>query len=84
MNIDELKKVNEMFWAVKGQMFPTEYAPKEMRRIYDSYFKRMWGNNEFYLHLEGFEEAWNNRKCWQTEIEEDELEFVAVKGGHFD
>ena len=44
----------------------------------------MWGNNEFYLHLEGFEEAWNNRKCWQTEIEEDELEFVAVKGGHFD
>ncbi len=25
---------------------------------YDSYFKRLWYNEEAYIHEEGFEEAW--------------------------
>ena len=34
---------------------------EQVRRVFDSYFKRLWGNTEAYIHLEGFEEAWEKR-----------------------
>ncbi|MDA9374114.1 hypothetical protein N9R43_01895 [bacterium] len=64
MDLIELKKVNEMFFAVKGHLFPTTYTVNEMRSVYNSYFTRMWGNNEFYLHVEQFEDVWKNRTAW--------------------
>ena len=29
-----------------------------MQLVYDSYFKRMWGNHELVYHEDGFEEAY--------------------------
>jgi hypothetical protein len=86
MNLDELKKVNEMFFAVKGHLFPIEYTVDEMRSVYNSYFSRMWGNHEFHLHAEDFEEIWNNRNVWThsiveiTTYDEDDISKVAHLG----
>ena len=68
MTQEELKKVNEMFYAVKGHLFPIEYTVNEMRSVYESYFNRMWGNDEFYTHIENFEEVWDNRTTWLSQI----------------
>ena len=68
MDLKELKQVNQMFYAVKGHLFPESYSVEEMRSVYNSYFKRMWGNNEFYLHVEDFEAVWNNRSVWLKRV----------------
>ena len=68
MLISELKRVNEMFYGIKGHLFPESYTAKEMRSVYESYFKRAWGNDEFYVHIENFEEVWKNRTTWLTPI----------------
>jgi len=60
------KECNRMFWIVKGHLIPRAWHPEEIVEMYDSYFKRMWGNHETCYHEEGFEEAWAKRK------EEDE------------
>ena len=84
MDLKELKKVNEMFYAVKGHLFPTSYSANEMRSVYDSYFARMWGNHEFSTHLDNFEEVWDNRTTWLIDddkyVGHDDLDNVAVLG----
>ena len=71
MTQEELKKVNKMFYAVKGHLFPIEYTVNEMRSVYESYFNRMWGNDEFYTHIENFEEVWDNRTTWLSHLDYD-------------
>ena len=54
------KETAKLYWMVKGHipawlhMCPTE----ELYKIRDQYTRRLWGNNEAYLHEEGFDEAW--------------------------
>ena len=69
MTQEELKKVNKMFYAVKGHLFPIEYSENEMRVVYESYFNRMWGNNEFYIHVEDFDAVWDSRTTWLPDEE---------------
>ncbi len=61
MTLDEEKKYNHMMWCVKGRLVPEGWSTEDLVRMYDSYFKRMWGNHEFCYHEEGFEEAWKNK-----------------------
>ena len=45
--------------------------------LYNSYFKRVWYNEESWMAEEGFDEAWE-------EYQLKEIEKIACKGGHFD
>ena len=40
-----------------------------MVRMYDDYFKRVWGNHEFCYHEKGFEEAWKTKLSEQAQKE---------------
>lgn len=71
MDLEELKKINEVFYATKGHLFPTGYSLHEMRVVYGHYFKRLWGNHERLTNCrEDFEEVWANRTTWLHEIED--------------
>jgi|13_taG_2_1085334.scaffolds.fasta_scaffold00005_57 hypothetical protein len=52
------KEAYRMFWIVKGHLGADE---KTVFDCYDGYFRRMWGNHETVYHLDGFEEAWENK-----------------------
>ena len=60
MNDNIRKDAAKLFFMVKGHipewfhMCPTT----ELHRIREQYMQRLWGNEEAYLHEEGFEEAW--------------------------
>lgn len=56
-----LKDKNELFWSVKGHMIPDSWSPEAIDEMYDSYFKRMWNNNEYIYHTVGFEKAWKDK-----------------------
>lgn len=72
MTIEELKKINEVFYAVKGHLFPDGYSLHEMRVVYGHYFKRLWGNHERLVNSrEDFEKVWETRTTWLHDIEED-------------
>ena len=49
------KEVYRIFYIVKGHLNASESC---IFNCYDSYFKRVWYNEESYLHQDGFEEAW--------------------------
>tara|TARA_R100001509_G_C4747331_1_gene175169 strand:+ start:194 stop:388 length:195 start_codon:yes stop_codon:yes gene_type:complete len=56
----DLKFKAEMFYKTKGHL-----ASKEtIEGMFDSYFRRAWGNHEFSVdyRTEGFEEAWKKWK----------------------
>ena len=59
--MSKLKQAAQLYWMVKGHIPPFlhQSSDKELSDIIDSYFFRMWGNEESNLHKEGFEEAWN-------------------------
>ncbi len=84
MTLDELKKLNEVFFAVKGHLFPGSYSTNEMRSVYESYIRRLWGNHERMVNSnDDFEEVWNNRSTWLTpihEIDDDDISYVAHLG----
>lgn len=63
MSKEEFKFANELHWQVKGHLIPEEWADddKQVRAVLNGYFKRLWGNHEASIHLEGFEEAWSER-----------------------
>ena len=56
-----LKNANRLMWIVKGQLIPEGYSDEDIVDMYDSYFRRCWGNIENYVHEEGFEEAWEKQ-----------------------
>jgi isopenicillin N synthase-like dioxygenase len=57
----QIKEANRYYWIVKGQLIPDTWSVADVSRIYDSYFVRIWGNNENYVHEDGFKHAWNKR-----------------------
>ena len=65
------KEANRFYWIVKGHLIPESWSDEDVEGIYNSYMKRLWGNNERAVYAEeGFESAWNAR----------ELETVAILG----
>ena len=61
MSVD-IKEANKMFYMVKGHLIPDEWSDDDIVKMYDGYFKRMWGNNEFLHCEEGFDQAWKDRE----------------------
>ena len=61
MKLDELKWANQIFWQVKGHLIPDSWSDAEIRKVEESYFKRLWGNHEACYRTSGFEEAWDSR-----------------------
>ena len=66
------KEANRLHWIVKGHLIPRSESDSTVENIYDSYFKRLWGNNEMYVHEDGFQQAWYIRQ------EEDERDLARV------
>lgn len=62
MSDAELKFANELHYAVKGHLINPNYSDEEIRKIKDSYLKRLWGNHERLVYCnEDFEKAWEER-----------------------
>jgi|TARA_B110000908_G_scaffold172196_1_gene238272 hypothetical protein len=55
-NAAEIKEAYRLYWLVKGHINPDENTVLSSA---DSYFRRLWNNNEASIHEEGFEEAYN-------------------------
>lgn len=55
MSPEQRKEAFRIFWLVKGHFNTREEVILD---CYDSYFKRVWYNEEAYIHEEGFEEAY--------------------------
>jgi len=47
---------------IKGQLIDKSESDQIVEYLYDSYFKRLWGNNESYIHESGFNEAYAIRE----------------------
>jgi hypothetical protein len=61
MSPEDLKEANRLFWIVKGHLIPQVWSEREIQRVYESYFARIWGNHEAVYHEDGFEQAWQER-----------------------
>ena len=72
------KEANRLNWLVKGKLIDISESDATVEQLYDSYFKRLWGNNERMEYgAVGFEAAYNAR---EAEILSKELETVAKLG----
>lgn len=61
MNVP-LKEAHFMHWCVKGHLIPDQWSDADIVKMYDSYFKRIWGNNEVQVRSKkDFEIAWNEK-----------------------
>lgn len=63
MTYFELKEANRFYWMVKGQLIPESWSEKDIKKTYESYFARIWGNHEAPIHEIGFEAAWARRQA---------------------
>ena len=54
----------KLYWMVKGHIpdFLRKAPDYELEQIIDGYTKRLWNNEEAYLRMEGFYDAWDNFK----------------------
>ena len=75
------KEANRLNWIIKGKLIDRSWSDEAVEKTYKSYFDRLWGNNEQYLHEDGFQRAWKAR---EAEIYNEEIQKVAVLGGHYD
>ena len=57
------KEANRYYWIVKGMLIPESWSEADVMKIYDGYFKRIWGNHEAGVHAIGFEAAWAARQA---------------------
>ena len=57
------KEANRLYWKVKGHLVPESWSEKDILEMYESYFRRLWGNHEQYIHERGFEQAWKRREA---------------------
>ena len=56
------KDANEMYYMVKGSLIPKGWSQEDIDSMYNSYIKRMWGNNERFVYsAEKFEQAWKEQ-----------------------
>jgi hypothetical protein len=63
MTQEEFKWANQLHWQVKGHLIPDSWCNdhKQVTSMMNGYFKRLWGNHEANIHLEGFDQAWEQR-----------------------
>ena len=54
MNLSDYKQEYRLFYMVKGHLNTSHTT---IMLSADGYFRRLWNNNEAYLHEDGFEEA---------------------------
>jgi len=71
------KEANRFNWMIKGKLIDQTWSDDAVEKTYNSYFKRLWGNNENYIHEVGFEAAYKAR---EAEIINDDMDKVAVLG----
>lgn len=72
------KEANRLNWLVKGKLIDISESDTTVEQLYDSYFKRLWGNNERMEYGSvGFEAAYKAR---EAEILSEEIESVAKLG----
>lgn len=71
------KEANRFNWMIKGQLIDISESDATVERLYDSYFKRLWGNNESYIHETGFNAAYEYRV---QELLTEEMKNVAHLG----
>lgn len=72
------KEANRLNWLVKGKLIDISESDATVEQLYDSYFKRLWGNNERMEYgAVGFEAAYKAR---EAELLSLELETVAKLG----
>jgi len=77
----EIKEANRLFWMVKGHLIPMSWSEKDVNAIYESYFRRLWGNHEVGIREAGFEAAYKER---EAQIYNEEIKTIAILGGHYD
>ena len=59
MTAREYKFANELHYAVNGHLINPNYSEEEVKRISDSYLKRLWGNHERLVYCsKDFEKLW--------------------------
>jgi hypothetical protein len=75
------KEANRLNWIIKGKLIDKSWSDETVEQTYHSYFARLWGNNECYIHEAGFERAWKER---ETEMFDEDIQRVAILGGHYD
>ena len=77
------KEANRYFWLVKGHLIPRSESDETVEGYYKSYFSRLWNNESQCLddYEIGFEAAWKQR---EAEMFTEEIQKVAVLGGHYD
>jgi hypothetical protein len=56
------KEANRLNWMIKGKLIDVSWSDIEVEKTYDSYFKRLWGNNESYIHEDGLNEHGSKEK----------------------
>ena len=57
---DDYKEACRLFWLTKGHLY--NVSDETILSCYNSYFKRLWGNNERAVYgMDGFEEAYQKR-----------------------
>ena len=71
------KEANRLNWIIKGKLIDVSWSDTEVEKTYHSYFKRLWGNNESYIHEDGFEDAYKIR---EDEMLLEEMKNVAHLG----
>tara|TARA_Y100000389_G_scaffold66955_1_gene63165 strand:- start:204 stop:449 length:246 start_codon:yes stop_codon:yes gene_type:complete len=72
------KEANRLNWLIKGKLIDRSWSDESVEKTYDSYFKRLWGNNERMEYgATGFEAAYKAR---EAEILSEEMESVANLG----
>ena len=52
------REICRIFYMVKGHLNTSEQT---MRESYNGYIKRLWNNDEAYMHEDGFEEAYTKK-----------------------
>ena len=72
------KEANRLNWLIKGQLIDISESDDTIERLYDSYFKRLWGNIERSEYgAIGFEAAYNAR---EADLLSEEMKYVARLG----
>jgi len=72
------KEANRLNWMVKGQLINKLESDEVVEYLYDTYFKRLWGNHERSQYAEeGFESAYKIR---EQEMLTEEMKTVASLG----
>lgn len=75
------KEANRLNWIIKGKLIDLSWSDEDVEKTYNSYFKRLWGNNEMYIHEAGFDRAYAER---EEQVYQNDITRVAVLGGHYD